>query len=169
MSALHASVLTAFREAGWAHEVVKGMEVIEVMFEAYHGKVPVHVQSFGEAHILAVVANSTTVVPTTHRTRAAELIMRTNKELNLGNFEMDWDGGQVMFRLSNVFPKHRYDSQIIQSLVHNAIAEMDRLTPFLGELCRTPKSLLALFEVKVLLARTDLLPPLAEESASTGG
>lgn len=144
------------------------MEVVEANFEAYHGNVPLHVQSFAEAHILAVVANCTITVPNTHRTRAAELIMRTNKELNLGNFEMDWDSGQVMFRLSNVFPNHRYDEKIITSLVHNAVAEMDRFMPFLGELCQVPKSDLALYSIRALLARTVLLPPLQEENGTTG-
>ena len=141
------------------------MEVVEVSFEAYHGKVPLHLQSFGEAHILAVVANATITVPNTHRNRTAELLMRANKELNLGNFEMDWDSGLVMFRQSNVFPRHRYDADLIINLVHNAIAEMDRMTPFLGELCKTTKPMLPLLNIPDLLKRADLLPVVPEDPA----
>jgi hypothetical protein len=163
MSALHASVLNAFKKQSWVCREITGQEVVEADFEAYHGKVPVHVQSFGEAHILSVVATATLTVPATHRSRAAELIMRTNRELNVGSFEMDWDGGTVMFRQGNVFPKHRYDDLLIIGLVHNAVAEMDRLMPYLGELCRITTSMLPLSNIRTLLAREDLIPPVPEE------
>ena len=166
MSALHATVLTTFKNQNWAYRKVPDMDVIETDFEAHHGKMHVHVQSFGEANILAVVATAGSKVPSSHVPRAAELIMRVNKELNVGNFEMDWDNGVVMFRQSNVFPAHRYDEFVISGLVHTAIAEMDRMTPFLGELLKTRKEMLPLLSVSDLLMREDLLPPVPEEEAA---
>lgn len=164
MSALHAAVLNAFKKQGWAYREVPGTEVVEAGFEAHHGKVPLHVQSFGEAHIVSVVANASLTVPASHKVRTAELLMRANKELNLGAFEMEWDAGVVMFRQANVFPNHRYDGELIASLVHNAVAEMDRMTPFLGELCRTTKAMLPLLDIAQLLRREDLLPPPPDQS-----
>ena len=163
MSALHAAVLNAFKSHGWAYREVPEMNVVEASFEAYHGKVPLHVQSFGEMHIVSVVANASITVPASHKTRAAELLMRANKDLNIGAFEMEWDAGVVMFRQANVFPKHRYDEDLLASLVHNAIAEMDRMTPFLGELCKTTGAMLPLLDLTQLLKREDLLPPPVEE------
>lgn len=159
MSALHAAVINAFKSQNWSYREVPDMEVIEASFEAYQGKVPLHVQSYGDAHIVSVVANATLTVPNTHRTRAAELLMRANKDLNVGAFEMEWDAGLVMFRQTNVFSKHRYDEGLIANLVHNAIAEMDRLTPYLGELLKTTGAMLPLLDLRQLLQREDLLPP----------
>ncbi|MDZ4289098.1 MAG: hypothetical protein U0984_14110 [Prosthecobacter sp.] len=163
MSALYAAALAAFKAQGWHYREIEGMEVIELDFEAHHTKVPLHVQIYGDVHIASVVATATVTVPKTHRLSAAELLMRTNKELNIGNFEMDWDSGAVMFRATNIFPPHRYDERILASLVHSGIAEMDRLTPFLGEICRTPKGELVLLKVSDLMKRQDLLPPAPEE------
>jgi hypothetical protein len=165
MSALYASTLTTFKAQGWHYREVAGMEVIEADFEAHHTKVPLHVQVYGEAHIASVVATSSIQVPRSHRLPVAELLMRTNKELNLGNFEFDWDSGAVMFRISNIFPPHRYDERILASLVHSTIAEMDRVTPFLGEICQTPKGELLLLSVRDLMKREDLLPPPPPEQA----
>ncbi|MCW0220515.1 MAG: YbjN domain-containing protein [Prosthecobacter sp.] len=165
MSALYASTLTTFKNQGWHYREVPGMEVIESDFEAHHTKVPLHVQIYGEAHIASVVATASIQVPATHRLQTAELLMRTNKELNLGNFELDWDSGAVMFRISNIFPPHRYDERILASLVHSTIAEMDRLTPFLGEVCNTPKGELILLRVRDLMKREELLPPPPPEEA----
>lgn len=163
MSALYAATLQAFKAQGWSYQEVPGMEVIETLFEAHHARIPVHVQVFGEAGIATAVSTCATEVPRTHRLQAAELIMRTNKELNLGNFELDWDEGKVMFRVSNIFPPHRHDERILASLVHAAIAEMDRFTPFLGELVRVPKQELLLLRVSDLMKREDLLPPAPAE------
>ena len=163
ISALHVAVLNAFKSQGWACNEVSGREVVECGFDAYHGRVLVHVQSFADAHFVTVVSNASMNVPVTHKARTAELLMRANKDLNLGAFEVEWDTGQVMFRQGNVFPKNRYDESVIAGLVHNALAEMDRLVPYLGELIRTKKEMLPLLDVKELLAREELLPPVPEE------
>ena len=162
LSALYAAVLSTFKEMGWHYREVPEHAVIEADFEAHHTKLPLHVQVFGETHIASAVATCTLQVPSTHRLPICELLMRTNRELNIGNFELDWETGTVLFRATNVFPPHRYDQRIIASLVHSAIAEMDRLTPFLGEIIRTPKGELLLLKVADLMLREDLLPPAPE-------
>lgn len=159
VSALYATALSTFKEMGWHYREVPEHDVIESEFEAHHTKVPLHMQIFGETHIVSVVANATLQVLPSHRLPVCELLMRTNKELNLGNFELEWDAGQVMFRVTNVFPPHRHDSRILASMVHSAVAEMDLLTPYLGEILRTPKGELLLLKVADLMKREDLLPP----------
>lgn len=159
MSALYAATLNTFKGHGWHYREIAGMEVVEADFEAHHAKVPLHVQVYGVAHIASVVATASLQVPSSHRLQVAELLMRTNKELNLGNFELDWDGGAVMFRQTNIFPPHRYDERILANMVHSSVAEVDRLTPFLGEICNTPKGELLFLNVRELMKREDLLPP----------
>ncbi len=159
MSPLYAATLQAFKTRGWHFREVPGREVVETDFEAHHTKVPLHVQIFGEARMASVVARASFPFPPSHRAKVAELLMRTNQQLTLGNFEMDWDGGTVLFRMTNVFPPQNADQDILAAMVHAAIAEMDRLTPFLGEVCRAPARALALLNVTELMAREDLLPP----------
>lgn len=161
-SALYSATLATFKAQGWQFRPVSGLEVIESDFEAHHAKVPLHVQVYGESGIIGVVARASLEVPTTHRLVVSELLMRTNKELNVGNFEFDWDTGVVMFRVTNIFSKDHHDERVIAGLVHNSIAEMDRLTPFLGEICRTPKGELLFLRVTDLMKREDLLPPAPE-------
>lgn len=163
MSPLFAATLQAFQERGWHYREVSGREVIEADFEAHHTKVPLHVQVFGEARMATVVSRASFPFQPSHRHRVAELLMRVNQQLTLGNFEMDWDGGSVFFRATNLFPPDQYHSGIVAALVHAAIAEMDRLTPYLGELCRAPARSLALFDIPALLAREDLLPPAPDD------
>lgn len=163
MSALYASVLQAFKNRHWHYREVSGREVVESEFEAFHGKVSLHVQVFDEANMTSVVSRASFPVPATHRVKAVELLMRTNQMLTLGNFELDWDEGAVYFRVTNVFSRHRHDETILAAMVHAAVAEMDRLTGFLGALCQTPKGELLLLSVRELMAREDLLPPVPDE------
>ncbi len=163
MSELYSATLAAFKKMGWQYREVAGMEVIEADFEAHHTKVPLHVQVYGQAHIASVVSTLSINCPRTHRLAVSELLMRTNKELNLGNFEVDWDSGTVMFRICNIFAAGQYDGKILASLVHTTVAETDRLTPFLGEVCRTPKGELLLLKIRDLMKRQDLLPPAPPE------
>ncbi len=162
MSALYAAALSTFKEMGWHYREVAAQEVIEADFEAHHTKVPLHMQLFGETHIASVVALAPLQVPSTHRLAVSELLMRANKDMNLGGFELEWDSGQVMFRISNIFPPNRHDQRILASMVHSAVAETDRLTPFLGEITRTPKGELLLLKVADLMKREDLLPPVPD-------
>ncbi|MCA1963811.1 MAG: YbjN domain-containing protein [Prosthecobacter sp.] len=166
-SALYSTTLSAFRAQGWAFRPVSGLEVIEADFEAHHTKVPLHVQVYDEAGVVSVVARAGFPVPASHRLAACELLMRTNKELNVGNFEIDWDHGTVMYRTTNIFPAGQADPRIIAGLVHTSVAEVDRLTPFLGEICRTPTGELLLLDIPRLMQRHDLLPPPPETMAAS--
>lgn len=156
---LFSATVSAFNAQGWAFQPVVGHEVIEASFEAHHAKVPLHVQIHSEAGIVSIVARATVLVPVTHRLVVSELLMRTNKELNIGNFELDWDDGVVMFRATNIFSGGRFDERIIAGLVHTSVGEIDRLTPFLGEVCCQPKGELLLLSIPELMKRNDLLPP----------
>jgi hypothetical protein len=162
-SPLHSTVISAFQSQGWQFRLVPEQEVVESWFEAHHTHLLVFAQTYSEAGIVSVVANSSQQVPASHRYCVAEMLMRMNGSMNLGNLELAWEQGQVMFRCGNIFPPGTAgDPRIIASLVHNAVAEIDRVTPYLAELCRTSELELPLFSITDLLARDDLLPPVPE-------
>tara|TARA_B100000519_G_scaffold168896_1_gene153829 strand:+ start:263 stop:586 length:324 start_codon:yes stop_codon:yes gene_type:complete len=88
-----------------------------------------------------------------------ELLMRANKQLTLGSFEFDLDRQQLVFRITNLFERERFDADIVSSMVHCAIAELDRVVPLLGVLLKTAPDLLEDLSLPLLLEREDLLPP----------
>jgi hypothetical protein len=82
--------------------------------------------------------------------------------LTLGNFEYDFDRNLVVFRITNLFDKEIYDADIISSMVHCTIAELDRIIPLGGVINRTSNDLLDDLSIPLLLEREDLLPPVPE-------
>ena len=156
------SVVEAFGRQGWHCEAVEGREVIEANFEAHHTHVHLYAQVFPQLNALSIVAEAPLVPSPPHLPSMLELLMRANKQLTLGAFEFDFDRKQLVFRITNLFERERYDADLVSSMVHCAIAELDRITPLLGTLLRTPPALLADFSLPLLLERDDLLPPTGE-------
>ena len=158
---LISQIEAAFDATGWQYRKVDQQPVIECEFEAYHAKVPMHVQAFEELSTASIMAQLSFRIQPVSRLPAWDALMRTNLTLNVGNFEANIETGEVFFRISNVFAEGIINSGIITSLVRTAIVEMDRMTPFLAELNRQPQQ-----PIDALLAREDLLPPVSDESTS---
>ena len=158
---LISQIEAAFDTTGWQYRKVDQQPVIECEFEAYHAKVPMHVQAFEELSTASIMAQLSFRIQPVSRLPVWDALMRTNLTLNVGNFEANIETGEVFFRISNVFSEGIINSGIITSLVRTAIVEMDRMTPFLAELNRQPQQ-----PIDALLAREDLLPPVSDESTS---
>ena len=94
-----------------------------------------------------------------HQAAILELLNRANKNLNLGSFEFDIDRQQLCFRITNMFEREKYDADIVTSMVHCAIAELDRITPYAAIVQRTRADLLDDLDLVRLLEREDLIPP----------
>lgn len=156
------SVQEAFGRQGWQVAQVEGREVLETAFEAHHTQIHLLAQVFPELNALSIVAETPQGFARSHQPAALELLMRANKQLSLGGFEYDFDRGQLVFRLTNLFEREFFDSDIISSLVHCAIAELDRMVPLCTVLTRTAPELLPDLSIPLLLEREDLLPPVPE-------
>ena len=168
MSDLLTSVEGAFEQVGWKCQRVEGRDVIETNFDAHHTRIRVHVQAFEEIGALSVGAYLTHKIPDSRVGIISEMLMRTNEQLTLGNFELLWDSGVILFRVTNVFGKAEPDRQIIVSLVHSAVAEVDRLTPFVSLVLGMSQEELSTLNLKLFLMREDLLPPVPDEEESDG-
>ncbi len=156
------SVAEAFGQHGWHCEPVEGREVLGAHFEAHHTHIQLHAQVFAQLNGLSIVAECPLAPRSSHLAKAMELLMRANKQLTLGSFEFDFDRQQLVFRITNLFERERFDADIVSSMVHCAIAEIDRLVPLLGLLIKTAPDLLADLSIPLLLEREDLLPPIPE-------
>jgi len=153
------SVIDAFGQQGWHCEQVEGREVLQTAFEAHHTRIDLNAQVFPQLNALSVVGETPMPFDPRRTPLALELLNRANKQLTLGGFEYDLDRGCLVFRITNLFDREKFDPDIISSMVHCAIAELDRITPLAGVLNRTADDLLDDLSIPLLLEREDLLPP----------
>lgn len=156
------SVEEAFGRNGWHCELVEGRDVLRAGFDAHHTRVDLIAQAYPSLNALVVVTESMLNLTAAHRPSVLELLARANKQLTLGGFEYDLDRQFLVFRISNLFEKEKYDFDIIASMVHCGIAELDRIIPYAAIVRDTPSDLLADLDLSRLLMREDLIPPLPE-------
>ena len=153
------SIVQTFEDQGWAYHKIEGANVIETGFEAHHTKVQIHIQAFPEINAVSVVSQSPIVSTSAdRRLRVMELIMRVNEVLNIGNFELRWDHGEVVFRATNLFSKRRFDGAVLIALVEATIVEMDRITPCLNIIQKASPAELMNLDIQELMQRDDLVP-----------
>ncbi len=158
-STLYDTALTAFREAGWSFTEVGGREVIRAGFEAHHTRVELHLQVFESLAAVSVVSESLrSSDDPAHRERLSELVMRVNRSLTVGNFELDWDSGRLSFRVTNLFQTPGEGGSLIRGLVQTTVGEMDRIAPLEAIILRSKDATLAALDIPGLLERDDLLP-----------
>lgn len=157
MSALFETVKAVFSGENWAFSEVPGREVVQAGFEAHFTRVNLHVQAFPELGAISVVSESSTVSADepARRERIAELLMRVNQTLTVGNFEMDWDTGTVLFRATNLFPDEAGDRRIVGGMIHTTIMEIDRITPLLSHIAKAEGAALAGLDVAEMLQQAD--------------
>ena len=82
---------------------------------------------------------------------------------------MTYDRKLLVFRVTNLFEKEKYDADIISSMVHAIIAELDRLVPLANVLLKTKADVLEDLSIEMLLLREDLLPPTPDEDGEWDG
>ncbi|MCU0750648.1 MAG: YbjN domain-containing protein [Akkermansiaceae bacterium] len=153
------TVEETFGANGWHCELVEGRDVLRAGFEAHHTRVDLIAQAYPQLNALSIVTESLMPLDEEHLPVALELLARANKPLTLGGFEFDLDRGMLVFRITNLFERERFDSDIISSMVHCAIAELDRIIPYVAIVRDTPSDLLDDLNLPRLLAREDVIPP----------
>ena len=156
------SVIDAFGQQGWHCDQVEGREVVRTAFEAHHTNLDLIAQAFPQLNALAVVAEAPMAFDSPRQPLALELINRANKQLTLGSFEFDLDRELLVFRITKIFDREKFDRDIISCMVHCAIAEVDRFTPLAAVLNQTAEDLLPDLSIPLLLEREDHLPPVPE-------
>jgi len=159
-SALLLSVQAALTAAGWQFTRINDQdrEVLRLDFDAHHTRVPITLQIFGPIGAVAVVAENSHQADERIREKLAELLMRTNIQLTIGNFELNWDTMRVFFRLTNLFTAAGEIERALPGMVSAAVAEMDRMTPQIAELLNATPEQLKTFDTGRLMRREDYLP-----------
>lgn len=138
---------------------MEGREVISTVFEAHHTRVQLFAQTFTQLNALSVVGETSMPMDELKIPYLLELLHRANKQMNLGGLEYDLDRQRVVFRVTNIFEKEKYDADIISTMVHCTIAEVDRITPYCAIVQQTADDLIEDLNIERLLLREDLIPP----------
>src|SRR5512139_1571922 len=94
------SLLQFFREDGWSGVQAEEQPLIRLRFQGDNGRWDCYAQVREEQRQITFYSACTVYAPENKRAAAAEFLTRANYGLASGNFEMDWDTGEIRFKTS---------------------------------------------------------------------
>jgi hypothetical protein len=143
-----------FVDDEWNYEHSEGDTHIRMGFRGKNGQWRCIAQAREEARQLVFYSVFDSFVPEDRRMIMADFITRANYGLLVGNFEMDFDDGEIRFKTSIDVEGtlHSLTSLIIRRLVYTNVLTVDRYFPGAMQLMfgsqEAPKELIARIEAE---------------------
>ena len=129
MGRIYESVLAFLQEDQWRYEEIPGESAIRLSFTGQNARY----DCFGrvnEAHEVFVFYSIIPVrVPETQRLLVAELLARINYGLNIGNFELDMNDGEIRYKTSIDVEGGDLTPRMVETLIAVNISTTARYFP----------------------------------------
>jgi hypothetical protein len=109
-----------------------------------HGEWVCIVRVFPDSERLLVYSILSENVPEDRRTRISELFVRINYGLVIGNFEMDWEDGEVRYKTSMDLESITPTAIIVRNLIFSNFFSTDRYFNVIEEAIHTEQDLASL-------------------------
>ena len=127
------SVLSAalefFEEDEWPFNLLEEESVISIVFQGENGQYACFAKAREDSNQFIFYTVCPINAPTNRRRDAAEFLARANHGLIIGNFEMDFDDGEIRYKTSIDVEDNGLNSALIKPLVYANILTMDQYLP----------------------------------------
>lgn len=122
--------LTAFfKDDDWPISAVEGRPILRTAFKGDNGQWSCFAQAREEQTEFIFYSVCQTNAPEGKRPAMAEFITRANYGLYIGNFEMDFNDGEIRYKTSIDIAGQPLTPPLIKALVYANVALMDRYLP----------------------------------------
>ena len=114
---------------GWKFEKDEDRDVIKTGVNAGNASFRLLIYSFEDKDLFTVYVVQDNNIPETKRLAVAEFIARANYGLNLGNFDMDMDDGELGYKVSIDVEKGALSTDMVGNMVGAGVTTMDKYYP----------------------------------------
>ncbi len=114
---------------GWHPQAMEDNLVYRAYFVGHNGEVTCFAQVRGDLEQFIFYVVMPVRAPVNMRVAVAEYITRANYGLRIGNFEMDFDDGEVRYKSSIDFEDMELTPSLIRNTIYPAVQTMDRYLP----------------------------------------
>lgn len=129
------------RDDGWDAELSEDVpHTYEVIYLGKHGRIFVHARVRPDVQLLLLYGLPPFEVEAELRLATAEFITRANYGMRVGNFELNFDSGQLRYKSSIDFRDTELTSELIRNAIIPCTLTMDRYLPALKALLKQGKS-----------------------------
>lgn len=129
MGQVFEEMVNFFQEDGWNFYQLGDQSIISLNISADNGTWQCLAQANDEKENFAFYSICPVNVPEPKRIAIAEYITRANHGLHSGNFEMDFEDGEIRYKTSAKFTGYNHKSAMFEHLVYANINIMDLYLP----------------------------------------
>lgn len=129
MGALLDAVVEFLNQRGWPYDEGPGHDTLHFPFQGDDERWQCFAHAWEDQHRLAVYSVCPFNLPEERRQAAAELVVRVDYGLIIGNFELDLDDGQVRYKTSIDVQGARLEAPLVQQLVFANLNAMNAYLP----------------------------------------
>ncbi|WP_330486357.1 type III secretion system chaperone family protein [Tumidithrix elongata] len=122
-------MLAFFEQDEWTIRQIGDQPILQMSFEGNHGKWQCFAHAKEEKEQFLFYSIFLSKVPAEKRQALAEFITRANYGLMMGNFEMDYDDGEIRFKTSIDVENITLTPKIVKQYVYTNVLMMDCYLP----------------------------------------
>jgi hypothetical protein len=129
MSEIFETVQKFFTDDEWYFMQLDNQPILQMGFQGRNGKWSCYAQVNDEQHLFFFYSVCPINVPKDKRTLMAEFITRANYGIKIGNFELDFNDGEVRYKTSIDIENAELTPALISNHVYANTWTMDRYLP----------------------------------------
>ena len=118
-----------FADSDWPFEQAADRPLLKLEFDGENATFTCYARAIVEKDAFVFYAIFPEAVPVERRQAVAELLTRLNYALTIGNFELDFEDGEVRYRASVDVEETELTPELIKPLAAAAVLNMDYYLP----------------------------------------
>src|SRR5262245_4344882 len=134
MVGIFSRLIDYMQEEGWNFDILEGETVLRFHFKGSAGRLICYADVDEEKQWLTFYSYLPVNAPDDRLMDVAEFVCRANRGMRIGNFELDFDDGEVRYKTSIDIEGGELTSKMIENLLRANLSTMNRYFKGLMEL-----------------------------------
>lgn len=150
MAGIFSRLIDFMEEEEWKYEILEGETVLRFHFKGSSGRLLCYADVEEEKDWLIFYSYLPVNTPQEKMLVMAEFVTRANRGMRIGNFELDFEDGEIRYKTSIDIEGGEFTSKMIDNLLRANLSTMNRYFPGMMELIysdKTPKELIEKIEI----------------------
>jgi hypothetical protein len=122
-------IVNFFEEDGWPFVQIEGEPLLQMVFQGENGKWTCYAKARDDQEQFVFYSVCPVNTPDSKRLAVAEFLTRANSGMIIGNFEMDFEDGEIRYKTSIDFEDDSLSCAQIKRLVYANVMMMDAYLP----------------------------------------
>lgn len=140
MAGIFSRLIDFMEEEEWKYEILEGETVLRFHFKGSAGRLLCYADVEEEKDWLIFYSYLPVNAPPEKMQAMAEFVTRANRGMRIGNFELDFEDGEIRYKTSLDIEGGELTNKMIDNLLRANLSTMNRYFPGMMELIYSDKS-----------------------------